>query len=109
MVVTIGFGGWSGLGGRGQGDVEAEGFELPDVVSGSASDVDALVVEVDAEVVEGRAGVGEQVPDDDKDGSGDRDDRLEFAAAFDQASIAFSRKVWVLPPVAAASPSTARR
>ncbi|MFN8198943.1 MAG: hypothetical protein U0R72_11525 [Nakamurella multipartita] len=38
MVVTIGFGGWSGLGGRGQGDVEAEGFELPDVVSGSASD-----------------------------------------------------------------------
>ena len=44
--------------------------------------VDAGRVVVAAEVVEARGGVGEQVPDDDQDGAGDRDEGLELAACF---------------------------
>ena len=34
----------------------------------------------------------EQVPDDDQDGAGDRDQGLEFAAAFDDAPVAFAEE-----------------
>ncbi len=47
-------------------------------------------VVVGAEVVEARGGVGQQVPDDDQDGAGDRNEGLEFAAAFDDAPIALA-------------------
>jgi hypothetical protein len=49
-------------------------------------------VEVRAEVVEVEGWVGEQVPDDDENGPGDGDEGLEFAAAFDQASVAFAEE-----------------
>ena len=35
-------------------------------------------------------GVVEHVPDDDQDRAGDSDERLEFAAAFDDAPVAFA-------------------
>ncbi len=43
---------------------------------------------VGAEVAEPGGGVVDQVPDDDQDGSGDREEGLEFAAAFDDAPVA---------------------
>jgi hypothetical protein len=49
---------------------------------------DAVVVEVGAQVVATRLGVGEQVPDD-QDGASDRDDGSLFAAAFGDAAVAF--------------------
>ena len=79
-------------GGWAQGDGEAEGLELADVVEGLAVLVDAGRVVVAAEVVEARGGVGEQVPDDDQDGAGDRDEGLELAAAFDQPPVALAEE-----------------
>src|SRR6266568_1559319 len=72
---------------RGEGDGVAEGFELADVVAGGAVFADALVVVAGAEVVVAGGGVGEQVPDDDQDGAGDRDEGLELAAAPGQAPL----------------------
>ena len=72
-----------------QGDGLAEGFELADEVADLASLVDAGGVVVGAEFVEAFGGVGEQVPDDDEDGSGDGDEGLELAATLDDASVAF--------------------
>lgn len=54
--------------------------------------VDAGGVVVGAEVVEAGGGVGQQVPDDDQDGTGDGDEGLEFAAAFDQPPVAFAEE-----------------
>jgi hypothetical protein len=45
-----------------------------------------------AEVAEADGGVGQQVPDDDEDGAGYRDEGFEFAAAFDQAAVAFTEE-----------------
>lgn len=101
---------WSGgLGRRGEGDVVAEGFELMDEVAGSTVLVDATGVVVGAEIVESCGGVGEQVPDDHQDGAGDGDEGFELASAADQAPVALTKKVSVLPAAAAASPSTALR
>ena len=61
------------LGGGFQGDLVAEGFELADVVALGALRVDPGVVEASAQIVEASGRVGEQVPDDDQDGAGDRD------------------------------------
>ena len=75
-----------------EGDGVAEGLQLADVVADCLFGVDAVGVVVDAEVVEACGGVGEQVPDDHQDGAGDRDEGLELAAAFDQASVAFAEE-----------------
>ena len=42
--------------------------------------------------MESGGGVGEQIPDDDQDGAGDRDQGFEFAAAFDDAPVAFAEE-----------------
>ena len=42
--------------------------------------------------MEARGRVGQQVPDDDEEGAGDRDQGFEFAAAFDQAPVALAEK-----------------
>jgi hypothetical protein len=70
-----------------QGDGVAEDFELVDQAADLAVGMDAADVEVRAEVVEADGGIGQWVPDDDQDGSGDRDQCFEFAAAFDQAPV----------------------
>src|SRR6266511_302050 len=78
--------GGSGCGGEGDG--EAEGFQLADVVAGLAGRVDAAGVVAGAQVVVAGGGVGEQVPDDHQDGAGDGDQGLALAAALDQAPVA---------------------
>ncbi len=54
--------------------------------------VDAVGVVVGSEIAESSRWVGEQVPDDGQDGAGDRDEGFEFAAAFDDAPVAFAEK-----------------
>ena len=76
----------------GDGDGEAERFELPDVVTDLLVLVGAAGVVARAEVVEGGRGVGEQVPDDHQDGTGDRDQGLELAAAPDDAPVALAEE-----------------
>jgi hypothetical protein len=77
------------LGGWLQGDLKAEDFELVDEGSDLAAGVDLGGVVVGAEIVEAGRGIGQQVPDDDHDGSGDGDQCFELAAAFDDAAVAF--------------------
>ena len=81
-----------GSGGGFEGDPVAEGGELGDVVTHAAFDVDAAGVVVGSEVAEAGEGVGEQVPDDDQDGAGDRDQGLELAAALDDAALALAQE-----------------
>jgi hypothetical protein len=81
-----------GSGGGFEGDPVAHGGELGDVVTHPAFGVDEAVVVIGSEVVEAGEWVGEQVPDDDEDGAGDRHEGLEFAAAFDDASVAFAEE-----------------
>ena len=67
--------GWSGgLLAGGDGDVEAEGFQLADVAADLAAGVGVLRVVIRAEVAVAGLGVLEQVPDDDEDGAPDGDD-----------------------------------
>ncbi len=75
---------------------------MRDVVAQSSLGGDAGGVVVGAKIVEAGGRVGQQVPDDDHDGAGDRDQGLEFAAAFDQTPVALHRKVLVLAAAAAA-------
>ncbi|TDC66092.1 hypothetical protein E1258_03765 [Micromonospora sp. KC207] len=70
----------------------AEGFELADEATGLAVLVDMGGVVVRAEVDESGCRVGQDVPDDRQDGSGDRDQGSGFAAAFDQAPVAFAEE-----------------
>src|SRR5215469_13169528 len=70
-----------GLGGLGDGDVEAEGLDLPDVVAELVAGIGAGLVVAVAEVGVAGGGVGEQVPDDHQDGAGNGDLSLGFAAA----------------------------
>jgi len=56
--------GRDGLRGGFEGDFEAEGFKLADVVASLTRRVGAGVVEVGPEVVEADLGVGQQVPDE---------------------------------------------
>ena len=81
---------WSGRGF--EGDLVAEGLELPDVVALLAVGADAGVVELGAEVVEAGVGVGQQVPDDDQDRAADRDDGLLLSPAAGDAPVAFAEK-----------------
>src|SRR5260221_10368615 len=79
---------WSGrcgLRGLGEGDGEAERFDLPDVVFDLLVFVGAGLVVAGAEVGEPVGGVGEQVPGDDQDGAGDCD--LGLAAAAGDAAV----------------------
>jgi hypothetical protein len=55
------------LGGRGDGDVEAEGLEAAEVGAGLAVAVGFALVPVGAEVGVSGPGVAEQVPDDECD------------------------------------------
>src|SRR6266496_4801609 len=82
----------AGSGCGGQGDGEAEGFQLADVVAGFLALVDAVGVVVGAQVGIAGGGVGEQVPDDHQDGAGDGDQGLELAAALDQAPVALAEE-----------------
>ena len=61
--------------------------QVPDL----ATLVDAGVV-VRAEVGEACGEIGQQVPDDDEDGSGDGREGLELAVAFDQAPLAVAEE-----------------
>ena len=53
-----------------------------------------FVEEVGAEVEVAAAGVGEEVPDDYEDRTGDGDESFEFAAAADEAAVAGSQAAW---------------
>ena len=66
----------------------AERFELADELTGFPLLVDVVGAEVGAEVSVAAAGVGEEVPDDYEDRTGDGDERFEFAAAADEAAVA---------------------
>ena len=76
-----------GLSGFGEGDGEAECLDLPDVAAELAVDIGAGLV-AGPEVGEPGGGIGEQVPDDDQDGAGDRDLGLGLAAAAGGSSAA---------------------
>jgi hypothetical protein len=73
-------------------DGVAECFELADEVACSAVFVDAAGVVVGAEVVVAGGRVGEQLPDDDEDRAGDGNERLQFAAAFDEPAVALTEE-----------------
>lgn len=87
-LVTFVFRSGSGF----EGDPVAEGSELSDVVTHAAFGVDAAGVVVGSEVVESGERVGQQVPDDDQDGAGDRDQGLELAASFDDPAVALAQE-----------------
>ena len=79
---------WSGFGGgAGEGDVEAEGFDLADVVGDLAAGGGLTFVVVRAEVVVPRAGVGQQLVVDPQLGvaEGDLGSGLAVAAGPDIA------------------------
>ena len=86
MLCRCGFGSGGGF----EGDPVAHRGELGEVVADLAFGVDAVGVVVGSEIAESSRWVGEQVPDDGQDGAGDRDERFEFAAAFDDAPVAFA-------------------
>ena len=71
----------SGGGGCVEDDGVAERFELADELTGFPLLVDVVGAEVGAEVSVAAAGVGEEVPDDYEDRTGDGDERFEFAEA----------------------------
>src|SRR5438045_5828205 len=81
-----------GLRGFGQGDLEAESLDLPDVVAELAGDIGAGLVVAVAEVGVAGFGVTEQVPDDDQDGAGDGDLGLGLAAAAGDAVVALAEE-----------------
>src|SRR5712672_1003652 len=86
---------WSGrcgLRGLGEGDGEAERFDLPDVVFDLLVFVGSGLVVAGAEVGEPVGGVGEQVPDDDQDGTGDGDLGLGVAAAAGDPCVPFAEE-----------------
>lgn len=94
-------------GGLGEGDGEAEGLELPDVVAGFL--VGAAGVVAGAEVVVAGGRVSEQVPGDHQDAAGDGDEGFELAAALDQAPVTLAENVSVFAAAVAASPRTPLR
>ena len=85
-------GGARGLGGFLDGDGEAEGLQLADVVADLAVAADAVVVVAGSEVAEPGGGVGEQVVDDDQDGAGDGGQGLAFAPAPGQAAVTLAEE-----------------
>ena len=81
-----------GSGGGFERDAVAHRHQLRDVGACSAFGVDPGGVVVGAEVGVAGGGVVEHVPDDDQDRAGDSDERLEFAAAFDDAPVALAEE-----------------
>src|ERR1017187_6770272 len=79
-----------GSGGLGDGDLEAEGLDLADVVTDLPVGVGAGLVVAGAEggVPGGRG--GQHVPDDDQDGAGDGDLGLGLAAAAGDPPVALA-------------------
>src|SRR2546421_8831325 len=86
---------WSGRYGSeglGQGDLEAEGLDLPDVVTELTVDVGTGLVVARAEVGVPGGGGGEQVPDDHQDGAGHGDLGFGLAAAAGDAVVALAEE-----------------
>src|ERR1700732_2683347 len=86
---------WSeryGLRGLGQGDLEAERLDLPDVVAQLAVGVGAGLVVAVAEVGEPGLGILQQVPDDDQDGAGHGDLGFGLAAAADDPGVTLAEE-----------------
>ena len=81
-----------GSGSLGDGDGEAEGLDLLDVVAELAVGIEAGLVVAGAEVGEPGGGVGEQVPDDDQDGAGDGDLGFGLAAAAQDAVVSLAEE-----------------
>src|SRR6516162_3333057 len=81
-----------GLRGFGEGDLEAESLDLPDVVAELAGDIGAGLVVAVAEVGVAGFGVTEQVPDDDQDGAGHGDLGLGRAAAAGDPGVALAEE-----------------
>src|SRR5215472_3771636 len=82
-----------GSGGLGERDLVAKkDLELMDEAMDLAVVVPPGDEEVSAEIAEPRAGVREQVPDDDQDGAGDGDQCLELAYPLGQTSVAFAQE-----------------
>src|SRR4029077_14893925 len=88
--VGPGHGGIGGLAGLGDGDVEAERLDLPDVVAALAADIEASLVVAGAEVGVPGFGGSEQVADEDRDAAGDADLGLDLAAAAGDALVALA-------------------
>jgi hypothetical protein len=80
------------LGGGFEGDPVAHGGQLGDVVAQPSFDGDAVGVIVGAKIAEAGGRVGQQVPDDDQDGAGDREQGFELAAAFDEAPVTLTQE-----------------
>ncbi|CQD23923.1 hypothetical protein BN1232_05935 [Mycobacterium lentiflavum] len=70
--------------------MESHRGQVGDVVADLSLGDHAVGVVVGAEVVESGGGVGEQLPSDNEDGAGDRDEGFELAAAFDDAPVALT-------------------
>ena len=77
----------SGFGDAAEGDVEAEGAELADVVADLPADLGAALVVVRAEVLISRAGAGQQRVVDLQLGVADGDQGFGFAAAAGQPPV----------------------
>src|SRR5690348_16605047 len=79
---------WIGFGAAAEGDVEAEGAELADVVGDLAADVALALVVVRAEVLIAHAGVGQQLVVDLQLGVPGGDQGFGLAAAAGQPPVA---------------------
>jgi hypothetical protein len=79
-------------GGGFQGDSVSECLELANVVAFGVFGAGAGGVEVRAEVVEAGLVVAEEMPDDHKDGSTDRNDGFLLASSSSDASVAFAKE-----------------
>src|SRR5690242_9445784 len=85
---------WSGRYGLpdlGQADVEAEGLDLPDVITELAVGVGAGLVVAGAEVGEPGGRVLEQVPDDNQDGACHGDLGFSLTAAAGDPVVALTK------------------
>jgi hypothetical protein len=92
-----------------QGELVFQRGRLSDMVADLWFDVAAAGVVIRSQIAEAGGGVRKQLPDNDQNGAGDCYEGFEFAAAFDQAPIAFTQEVSVLAAATAASPSTPLR
>jgi hypothetical protein len=69
-----------------------EGLELMDELACAAGVADAVGEVIRTKVVEASGRVGQQMPDDGEDGTGDGDQGAELAWAFDQRPAAFTQE-----------------
>src|SRR5664280_964790 len=75
-----------------EADLVAECLELADEVASPSVLVDLSFVEVRAEVHEACAGIGEQMPDDDEGGAGDRNKCTLATSATDETPEALTEE-----------------